>query len=234
MPMARSSSEPCTSPYGAVVGDAKGDRPGFTGHVSDSVTGLTYMQQRYYDPQIGGFLSVDPVAASSGSVAGFNRYRYANGNPYGFTDPDGRESCTVGTRICMSEKALRAKIDKLNEVSPTQSNASKEAAVQAFASNARPCKQLQIERYRRTWKNVIVRTIEFLIIPSVREMGQEIMPRSRRIRATISCQASSMRIRNVKRAPISCQVLVHPVGMGNSWTLGLLMAVTLPLPLRRA
>lgn len=125
-------------PYGAVVGDAKGDRPGFTGHVSDLATDLTYMQQRYYDPQIGGFLSVDPVAASSGSVAGFNRYRYANGNPYGFTDPDGRESCTVGTRICMSEKALRAKIDKLNEVSPTQSNASKEAAVQAFASNARP------------------------------------------------------------------------------------------------
>jgi uncharacterized protein RhaS with RHS repeats len=48
------------------------------------------MQQRYYDPQIGRFLSVDPVTANSGTGANFNRYWYANNNPYKFTDPDGR------------------------------------------------------------------------------------------------------------------------------------------------
>lgn len=37
-------------PYGAVVGDEVGDGPGYTGHVSDATTGLSYMQQRYYDP----------------------------------------------------------------------------------------------------------------------------------------------------------------------------------------
>lgn len=69
------------------------DGPGYTGHVSDAVTGLSYMQQRYYDPSIGMFLSVDPVKAYSNPVGQFHRYRYANGNPYRFTDPDGRLAC---------------------------------------------------------------------------------------------------------------------------------------------
>ncbi|MBX9625391.1 MAG: hypothetical protein K2X82_16415, partial [Gemmataceae bacterium] len=49
--------------------DAHGQSPagtnpagiGFTGHVNDADTGLVYMQQRYYDPLAGRFLSVDPV-----------------------------------------------------------------------------------------------------------------------------------------------------------------------------
>ena len=48
------------------------------------------MQQRYYDPGIGMFLSVDPVTAYSDPIGQFHRYRYANNNPYKFTDPDGR------------------------------------------------------------------------------------------------------------------------------------------------
>ncbi|MDZ5842799.1 RHS repeat-associated core domain-containing protein [Stenotrophomonas maltophilia] len=79
-------------PYGAVVGGQVTDGPGYTGHVSDSATGLSYMQQRYMDPQLGVFLSVDPVTAYQKPVEQFNRYRYANGNPYKFTDPDGRQA----------------------------------------------------------------------------------------------------------------------------------------------
>lgn len=48
------------------------------------------MQQRYYDPAIGQFLSVDPISAYSGKLNQFNRYDYAYNNPYRFTDPDGR------------------------------------------------------------------------------------------------------------------------------------------------
>lgn len=75
------------------------DGPGYTGHVYDAATGLNYMQQRYYDPAIGRFLSVDPVSATS--VGGnFNRYWYANNNPYKFTDPDGRYVCKAGPEDC--------------------------------------------------------------------------------------------------------------------------------------
>ncbi|MFL9582643.1 RHS repeat-associated core domain-containing protein [Stenotrophomonas sp. AB1(2024)] len=79
-------------PYGAVVDGQVADGPGYTGHVSDSATELSYMQQRYMDPQLGMFLSVDPVTAYEQPLGQFNRYRYGNGNPYKFTDPDGRQA----------------------------------------------------------------------------------------------------------------------------------------------
>lgn len=78
-------------PYGQVVNKALQDGPGYTGHVLDAATGLNYMQQRYYNPDIGRFLSVDPVTALSNPVGMFNRYKYAANNPYRFVDPDGRQ-----------------------------------------------------------------------------------------------------------------------------------------------
>ena len=77
-------------PYGAVIGKPNYQGIGYTGHVQDAATGLTYMQQRYYDPLIGRFLSVDPVTAMSDPTRFFNRYKYASNNPYKFIDPDGR------------------------------------------------------------------------------------------------------------------------------------------------
>lgn len=52
---------------------------------------VALMQQRYYDPGIGRFLSVDPVTADGNTGGNFNRYKYAANNPYKFTDPDGRQ-----------------------------------------------------------------------------------------------------------------------------------------------
>ncbi len=79
-------------PWGAIIGKPNHNGIGYTGHVMDGATGLTYMQQRYYDQSVGRFLSVDPVTASSGTGANFNRYWYGNNNPYKFVDPDGRQS----------------------------------------------------------------------------------------------------------------------------------------------
>jgi RHS repeat-associated protein len=61
--------------------------------VLDVATGMNYMQQRYYDPGVGRFLSRDPVTANTKTGANFNAYWYANNNPYKFTDPDGRRAC---------------------------------------------------------------------------------------------------------------------------------------------
>src|SRR5690349_21815296 len=43
------------SPYGQTLNRPVHDGPGYTGHEEDSATGLSYMQQRYYDPQSGQF-----------------------------------------------------------------------------------------------------------------------------------------------------------------------------------
>ncbi|GEM_PF-2429814 len=76
------------SPYGQVLNRSMRDGPGYTGHEEDPETSLVYMQQRYYDPQSGRFLSTDPVQATV-EGGNFNRYWYANDNPYRYTDPNG-------------------------------------------------------------------------------------------------------------------------------------------------
>lgn len=86
-------------PYGASIAHGATDGPGYTGHVEDSATGLTYMQQRYYDPDVGRFLSVDPVTANGSTGANFNSYKYAANNPFRFTDPDGRREKVTGSNI---------------------------------------------------------------------------------------------------------------------------------------
>jgi RHS repeat-associated protein len=75
-------------PFGASIEQAK-DEVGYTGHKFDTDLGLSYMQARYYDPVIGRFYSNDPVGFKN--VHNFNRYAYANNNPYKYVDPDGRE-----------------------------------------------------------------------------------------------------------------------------------------------
>lgn len=78
-------------PYGSLSNGQYLQAPGFTGHVSDVHSGLIYMQQRHYDPVAMRFMSVDPVHVDTRSGGNFNRYWYANNNPYTFVDPDGRE-----------------------------------------------------------------------------------------------------------------------------------------------
>ncbi|MCJ8274494.1 MAG: RHS repeat-associated core domain-containing protein [Psychrosphaera sp.] len=60
---------------------------GYTGHQWDKDSGLNYMQARYYDPLLGRFLSNDPLVFKN--IHSFNRYAYANNNPYKYTDPLG-------------------------------------------------------------------------------------------------------------------------------------------------
>jgi RHS repeat-associated protein len=91
-------STPIWEPWGAPTGIGSSERGlRYAGHYTDFATGLSYMQQRYYDPYAGRFLAVDPVAASPGS---FNRYWYANNNPYKYVDPDGRCAKVTGSHIC--------------------------------------------------------------------------------------------------------------------------------------
>ncbi|MBB3228502.1 RHS repeat-associated protein [Luteibacter sp. Sphag1AF] len=83
-------------PYGSAALGVAAQGPGYTGHVSDIDTGLVYMQQRYYDPVIGRFLSTDPLRAVWRSPSHMSRYSYANDNPYRFIDPDGRATVAIG------------------------------------------------------------------------------------------------------------------------------------------
>ncbi|MFI8718411.1 RHS repeat domain-containing protein [Stenotrophomonas sp. NPDC077464] len=100
-------------PYGAVVNGAAKDGPGYSGHVADSATGLSYMQQRYMDPYTATFISVDAVSAYSQPVGAFGRYRYGNNNPYKYLDPDGNEG-KVAWLVKLTSNGMR-KLSRLTK-----------------------------------------------------------------------------------------------------------------------
>ena len=58
----------------------------FSGAIYDAETGLYYHGARYRLPELGGFISPDPL----GFLGGDNLYAFANNDPLSWHDPDGR------------------------------------------------------------------------------------------------------------------------------------------------
>lgn len=71
------------STSGTPTGDHK--FVGSLGHTSEDDTGLIYMRARYYDPEIGRFISEDPAGD------GANWYVYCRNNPVNALDSNGHE-----------------------------------------------------------------------------------------------------------------------------------------------
>ena len=59
----------------------------FTGKERDAKIGYDYFGARYYDSDVGRFMSVDPLADQ---FAGYSPYNYVLNNPIRMVDPDGR------------------------------------------------------------------------------------------------------------------------------------------------
>jgi uncharacterized protein RhaS with RHS repeats len=82
------------------------------------------MQARYYDPVIGRFYSNDPAGFSN--VHNFNRYAYANNNPYKYVDPDGRNAITKFVKQMWKNNgdAIQSAADVAQDVATVFSDAS--------------------------------------------------------------------------------------------------------------
>jgi RHS repeat-associated protein len=84
-------------PYGNPRGTQPAAWPGqegFVGGVHDP-TGLVHIGARPYDPDIGRFVSVDPILSVENGQQ-INGYAYAHNNPVTFTDPTGLQ-----TNLCL-------------------------------------------------------------------------------------------------------------------------------------
>jgi RHS repeat-associated protein len=68
--------------FGKVIVGADGEQS-FTGKKQDS-TGLLYFGARFYDPEIGRFITQDPAKQD------LNWYAYCGNNPINRVDPDGK------------------------------------------------------------------------------------------------------------------------------------------------
>jgi RHS repeat-associated protein len=91
------------TPYGDVRGLANqlDTQLGWLGQVEDDdVTGLTYLNARYYDPATTRFISPDPILRPQ-DPGTLNPYTYARNNPITLSDPTGLEPgswCNPGSR----------------------------------------------------------------------------------------------------------------------------------------
>jgi RHS repeat-associated protein len=68
---------------------------GYAGGYTDT-TGLVYLLARYFDPQSGQFISVDPELGQTNQP-----YGYASGNPVSASDPTGQWACTSTSQLAL-------------------------------------------------------------------------------------------------------------------------------------
>lgn len=61
----------------------------FTGQKLDPETGLYYYGGRYYDAEIGRFVSADPFVQTPYDPQNLNRYSYVTNSPQNYIDPEG-------------------------------------------------------------------------------------------------------------------------------------------------
>ena len=61
----------------------------YRGYYFDWVTGLYYLQSRYYDPSLRRFISPDIYLDTEDGILGTNMYAYVHNDPINYYDPDG-------------------------------------------------------------------------------------------------------------------------------------------------
>jgi hypothetical protein len=67
------------------------------------------MNGRVYDPELGRFLSADPLIQFAESTQGFDRYAYVGNSPLSYTDPSGHGLLSVlGAIVSVASSAVCA------------------------------------------------------------------------------------------------------------------------------
>lgn len=73
------------------------------------------MNGRVYDPELGRFLSADPLIQAPYNSQSYNRYSYVFNNPLSHTDPSGYETCTPGQDGRYSPDCVDKMVEAMND-----------------------------------------------------------------------------------------------------------------------
>ena len=106
----------------------------YPGQYEDAETGLYYNRFRYFDPEVGGYLSQDPI----GLRGGLRGMAYVKDPTY-FTDPTGLASCGATELAQKRADELRNKLSKRKQPRATSAVVDKKTGKVYFGdSGARP------------------------------------------------------------------------------------------------
>ena len=80
----------------------------YRGYVYDEETGFYYLQNRYYNPEVGRFISADDTEylGADGSALSYNLFAYCLNNPVNRTDADGNWSLPNWAKVAVGAVAI--------------------------------------------------------------------------------------------------------------------------------
>ena len=78
----------------------------YRGYVYDEETGFYYLQSRYYNPEVGRFISSDVLLSIGQGVLGHNAYAYCLNNPVNREDSNGNWSMPNWLKVTIGAVAL--------------------------------------------------------------------------------------------------------------------------------
>jgi RHS repeat-associated protein len=81
------------------------NRFAFTGYLWDKETNLFFAKARFYDPEVGRFISQDSYLGQVDDPPSLHRYFYANDNPTRYVDPTGHDPEEPDERVPTPEPA---------------------------------------------------------------------------------------------------------------------------------
>ncbi|WP_411751528.1 RHS repeat-associated core domain-containing protein, partial [Serratia sp. (in: enterobacteria)] len=104
----------------------------YAGQYMDEETGLHYNTYRYYAPEVGRFITPDPI----GLAGSLNLYQYGP-NPLSWIDPWGLTNVTVGRWMGPAEHQAMIETGKVVQSSTGTTHVASPADVNAFGKQAK-------------------------------------------------------------------------------------------------
>lgn len=113
------------SVFGVTTPDTDAPQVGYQGDWTTE-SGLVHMDSRFYDPDLGTFITRDNADLSPGPAAATNRYTYGAGNPATAVDPTGNKSMFISPCLrsfisrlgCLVGRMMRK--NTMRKLGPTQ------------------------------------------------------------------------------------------------------------------
>jgi RHS repeat-associated protein len=150
-------------PYGERLDTSNSDNKSnnnqwFTGKQEEASLGLQYFGARWYHQASGRFISRDPagvLAHVESNPMMFNRYAYANNNPYKYVDPDGQLPFLIPLAIFIAKEIISEGVEQVTGLPmPTAKNGLKYAIKQANKQIAKEGMKQAAKIVKETGKSV--------------------------------------------------------------------------------